>query len=422
MAVRLRAGNAHDSPATVEDPGRVIPRLRGAFPEAEVFRRADAGFAVPELHEFCEAETTPYGIGLATNPRLVRSAEPLMKRDRRRHEKSGEKAQLYGQRLYRADSRSRPRRVVYEAEVMDCGDDPRIAGTTLPDEPEALHRFYVQRGRSEDRTKGLKNAVFADRLSRHLFDHFRLFPHAAAYVLLFRLRERLARTPLATSQMDALRLEVLKIGTRVQVSELSWQPPGWPIARRLVVVREVLAERPEAAGRRLIERPGYAVHAVVTNLTSEPREVRRFFNGRADGENRIEELGLDFAAGGSCLRSFRRTEAVLQRNGPLSNLLMTFKSEILEDPAPTLGRLRHSLFVFAGLLRIATRRSRLLIGALSDLVGSRFGRLLTRLDGLSPTVAKEPCDLPAPWCEHSRPPTDLLRCCPPLLPRVHSRN
>ena len=37
-------------------------------------------------------------------------------------------------------------------------------------------------------------------------------------MLLFRLRERLARTPLATSQMDTLRLKLLKIGARVQVS------------------------------------------------------------------------------------------------------------------------------------------------------------------------------------------------------------
>lgn len=220
VAVRLRAGNAHDSWETVEVLGRVIPRLREAFPKAEILLRADAGFAVPGLYEFCEAEKIPYVIGLVTNPRLVRSAEPLMKKARRRHEKSGEKVQLYGQRRYRADSWSRSRRVVYKAEVMDRGDNPRFVVTTLPDEPEALYRFYVERGRSENWIKDLKNAVFADRLSCHLFEanHFRLFLHTAAYVLLFRLRQRLARTPLATSQMDTLRLKLLKIGARVQVS------------------------------------------------------------------------------------------------------------------------------------------------------------------------------------------------------------
>ena len=39
-------------------------------------------------------------------------------------------------------------------------------------------------------------------------------------------------------------------GRGAEVSELPLQPPGWPTARRRVVVREVLVERPEAAGRQ----------------------------------------------------------------------------------------------------------------------------------------------------------------------------
>lgn len=103
---------------------------------------------------------------------------------------------------------------------MDRGDNPRFVVTTLHDEREALYRFYVRRGRSEDWIKDLKNAVFADRLSCRLFaaNHFRLFLHTAADLLLFKLRERVARTPLAASQMDTLRLRLLKIGARVQVS------------------------------------------------------------------------------------------------------------------------------------------------------------------------------------------------------------
>ncbi len=203
-------------------------------------------------------------------------------------------------------------------------------------------------------------------------------------------------------------------GRGVEVSELFWQPPGWSTVRRLVVVREVLAERPDAAGRRLIELPGYTCHAVVTNLISQPEEVWRFYNGRADCENRIKELKLDFAADGFCLHSFDGTEAVLQLNCLLLNLLTTFKNEVLQDPAPTLATLRHSLFVIGGLLRVTTRRSRLLIGALSDRVRNRLGQLLVRLDGLSPTVAQDPCDLPPPWRERTPSPTDFLRYCPAL--------
>lgn len=204
-------------------------------------------------------------------------------------------------------------------------------------------------------------------------------------------------------------------GRGVEVSELSWRPPGWSTARRLVVVREVLAERPDAAGRRLIELPGYTCHAVVTNLTAEPEEVWRFYNGRADCENRIKELKLDFAADGFCLRSFQGTEAVLQLNCLLFNLLTTFKDEVLEDPAPTLGTLRHSLFVLGGLLRVTTRRSRLFIGALSGRIRFRLGRLLARLEGLSPTVAQFDLDPPPPWRKRPSDPPDYRRFCP-LIP------
>lgn len=220
VAVLLRPGNAHDSWETVPVLRGVIQRLREAFPKAEVILRADAGFAVPALYEFCEAERIPYVIGLVTNPRLVAAAEPLLKKARSLHEASGEKAQLFGRLRYRADSWLRCRRVVFKAEVMRLGDNPRFVVTTLPGEPEELYRFYVERGRSENWIKDLKNAVFADRLSCHLFtaNQFRLFLHTAAYILMFRLREQMHGTALASCQMDTLRLKLLKIGARVQVT------------------------------------------------------------------------------------------------------------------------------------------------------------------------------------------------------------
>ena len=73
VAARLRADDAHDSWEAVEVLGRVISRLREASPRAEVLLRADAGFAVPELHEFCEAERVACVIGLGTNSRPVSS-------------------------------------------------------------------------------------------------------------------------------------------------------------------------------------------------------------------------------------------------------------------------------------------------------------------------------------------------------------
>jgi hypothetical protein len=201
-------------------------------------------------------------------------------------------------------------------------------------------------------------------------------------------------------------------GRGVEVCELPWQPFRWTAPRRLVVVRELLLERPDAAGRRLFDLPGYTFHAVVTNLSLPPEGVWRFYNGRADCENRIKELKLDFAADGFCLRSFQGTEAVLQLNCLLFNLLTAFKDEVLEDPSPTLGKLRHSLFVLGGLLRASVRRSRLFLGLLKLKSRYRFTLLLTRLDALPSTVAHLDLELPPPWRKRPSIPPDFLRYCP----------
>ncbi len=75
----------------------------------------------------------------------------------------------------------------------------------------------------------------------------------------------------------------------MEVQELEAEQVG----RRIIVLRQRIARRPEAGGKRLLDVPGYRFQALVTNL---PRNmgalaVWRRNNGRADIENRIRELG-----------------------------------------------------------------------------------------------------------------------------------
>jgi hypothetical protein len=185
-------------------------------------------------------------------------------------------------------------------------------------------------------------------------------------------------------------------GHGVELSELPWQPFTWK------------------SPRRLFDIPGYTFHAVITNLSLPPEEVWRFYNRRADCENRIKELKLDFAADGFCLKSFSGTEAVLQLNTLPFNLVAAFKDEILRDSAPTLGTLRHTLFVLGGLLRASTRRSRLFLGVLADKTRYRLASLLERLDALIPTVAQALAQRPPPWRKRPSSPPAFLRYCPPV--------
>ena len=80
----LRAGNTHASRGALAILKRIVRRVREAWPEAEIEIRADAGFAVPEIYEYCEEEGIGYTIGLISNPRLEDLAEDLLERARRR--------------------------------------------------------------------------------------------------------------------------------------------------------------------------------------------------------------------------------------------------------------------------------------------------------------------------------------------------
>jgi hypothetical protein len=56
----LRAGNRHASYGAVALLKRIVPRLRTAFPKAQIIIRGDAGFAIPALCEYCEAGGLKY--------------------------------------------------------------------------------------------------------------------------------------------------------------------------------------------------------------------------------------------------------------------------------------------------------------------------------------------------------------------------
>jgi hypothetical protein len=215
----LRPGNAHGSRGVVAVLKRVVAALRARWPKARIELRADSGCAVPAVYEFCEAADLAYTIGLVPNPRLEALAAPLLaEAERRRAETGAEKVRLAGEASYRAESWDRERRVVYKAEALAKGPNTRFVVTNRPDAPEAVYDWYVDRGEPEGWVKDLKNGCRADRLSCRRFraNQFRLLLHAAAYWLLDTLRRWLERRGAARTQVDTLRLRLLKAGGRVR--------------------------------------------------------------------------------------------------------------------------------------------------------------------------------------------------------------
>ena len=122
--------------------------------------------------------------------------------------------------------------------------------------------------------------------------------------------------------------------------------PGRSEGRRLIVLRQRIEDRPQAGGRMLLEVPGYKFQAFETNLPGSVAavEVWRRYNGRADIENRIKELGSQFGVKGFCCQSFWATEAVCHLAVATYNLSVLFQQRLGQMDKCELGTLRWRLF------------------------------------------------------------------------------
>ena len=199
----------------------LVAALRRWWPGVAIEVRGDSGFGVPALYRFCERAGIGYTLGLATNARLAALAAPLLAQAQAQQRASGEKVRLAGEARYQAESWPHPRRVVFKAEALPKGPNTRFVVTTRTDAPAPLYEFYVDRGEAENWIKDFKAACAADRLSCHRFwaNQLRLFLHAAAYWLLDTLRRWLGQAHQPPTQLDSLRLALLKVGGYV------WQLP-----------------------------------------------------------------------------------------------------------------------------------------------------------------------------------------------------
>lgn len=148
-----------------------------------------------------------------------------------------------------------------------------------------------------------------------------------------------------------------KVQSFCQHDEAAWQAtdvPGLAVqevalarpGRRLIVIRQRVQERPQAGGKTLLDLDGYRFQALVTNLPGsvDALNVWRRYNGRADLENRIKELGEQFGIKRLCVQNFWGTEALHHLAIAAYNLCVLLQRRLGQLEKCELNTLRWRLF------------------------------------------------------------------------------
>jgi len=93
-----------------------------------------------------------------------------------------------------------------------------------------------------------------------------------------------------------------------EVQEVEEAQPG----RRVILIRQRIADQPKVRGKLLLQETAYRYQALVTNLASnmDALNVWQCYQGRADLENRIREMGDQFGIRRLCVRNQWGTEAM----------------------------------------------------------------------------------------------------------------
>ena len=226
LCARLRESNRDASVGSIEELERIVGQLRRHWPHTRIHIRGDSGFCRESILRWCEDHDIGYVLGLARNARLVRAIGAQMHEARSEHFDTGEPARRYRDFDYRTrNSWSRRRRVVGKAQYLQKGENPRFVVTNLSPDRVAAQRLYEKlycaRGDMENRIKEQQLGLFADRTSAHTMraNQLRLYFSSFAYVLMHALRRLGTQgTELARAQCTTLRLKLLKIGTRINIT------------------------------------------------------------------------------------------------------------------------------------------------------------------------------------------------------------
>ena len=226
LVARLRQANIDASAGAKEEIARIVAHLRKAWPDVEIWLRADSGFARDDLMSWCEENRVEYVFGMAQNKRLNAMIVEELAQAKATFAETKKAARVFKELDYRTKkSWSKSRRVVAKAEHLEKGSNPRFIVTSLPAGKSAgrelYEKIYCARGEMENRIKECQLDLYADRTSAATMraNQLRLWFASLAYVLMEAVRRLgLRGTDMANATAGSIRLKLLKLGAVVTIS------------------------------------------------------------------------------------------------------------------------------------------------------------------------------------------------------------
>ena len=263
LRAQLRAGNASPAEQAVRALQEVVHELRLAWPGIPIELTADAGFAVPELYEYCETNGVTYFVGTRRHNGLDYHVQDLVSKTRERFEGFGANAEPLKKYGYLADPRSRRRawrqreerirfatkqegrmqehfeepqgirlydEFLYQSREWSCSRRHIVRCEYTTEGPDLMFVVtnaksgnarklyedrYCKRARCENWIKDMKTYLKCDRTSCQEFaaNQFRLLIHTFAYMLLWSVRKT---SGIGSTTMQTVQLRLMKVGVTVR--------------------------------------------------------------------------------------------------------------------------------------------------------------------------------------------------------------
>jgi hypothetical protein len=262
LAAVLRPGNAAPADAAIRALKPIVKALRLKWPQVRIELAADAGFAVPELYDFCEDNQIYYAIALKPNHAFEHHARDIIlecmaefvelggepyplvhnrmseqdeyriwrQREERKRFATKDEGRMqehfeqddicvrkFATFSYQARSWRQERNVVMRCDYNRNGPELRYVVTNFRGRtPRRLYEdIYCQRARCENWIKELKTQLKCDRTScqEFLANQFRLLLHTFAYVLLWKVRKDSGNEH---CEIRTVMLHLIKVGVLVK--------------------------------------------------------------------------------------------------------------------------------------------------------------------------------------------------------------